>query len=140
MWYKVEIIYIEKWKKNLYCNDFFYLNSNKKLLIWYKKRKKKKLIMFWNLYVLEEVKIREKKWRWLLDGAKIYFVLVKQLSYWLIFIKYKRRVLLDMWDSHLWVSHPICYGCAIIVHMSIVQKYMRSTCMNFTPNISWLWT
>jgi len=37
MWYKIEIIYMEKWKKKLYSSEFFYLKNNKKLLMWYKK-------------------------------------------------------------------------------------------------------
>jgi hypothetical protein len=32
MWYKI--------KKYIYCNEFFYLNSNEKLFMWYKKWKK----------------------------------------------------------------------------------------------------
>jgi len=54
MWYKIEIIYMKKWKKKLYCSEFFYLNSNKKLLMWYKTWKK--LRMFWNWFFF----IREK--------------------------------------------------------------------------------
>jgi uncharacterized protein YhbP (UPF0306 family) len=37
MWYKVIRICIKMWKC-LYCNECFYLNSNKKLLMWYKVR------------------------------------------------------------------------------------------------------
>jgi hypothetical protein len=59
MWYKIKRIYIKKWKKKLYCNEFFYLNSNKKLLMWYKKWKK------WNALMLiggeKYKKIKKKK-------------------------------------------------------------------------------
>jgi hypothetical protein len=59
MWYKVEIICMEKWKKNCIIMNFFYLNNNKNLLLWYKKRESENIL---KLIIFEKNKNKGEKW------------------------------------------------------------------------------
>jgi hypothetical protein len=47
-------------KKNLYCSEFFYLNSNKKLLMWYKSEKNKNVLMW--IVVGKNKKVKKIQW------------------------------------------------------------------------------
>jgi hypothetical protein len=61
IWYKIKRICL---KKNLYCSECFYLNSNKKLLMWYKKWEKWECFnvdCYWKFEKVKKKKTKKKK-------------------------------------------------------------------------------